>query len=152
LADLFIVGVAPIDYSSILLLTLFGFRIAPDTLSSIGFRRRSARHYPCLWIQRPSSDRWRDFYPPDSSATQHTLRQSLTSPDRASAATAPRLPAADRPPSADPRSPGSHARSVRARFFNHAGLPQRLRCCSWICCLPLHRQHRHPQSVFHRGL
>src|SRR6478752_4301699 len=73
LADLFIVGVAPIDYSPILLLRLFGFRIAPDTLSSTGLRRWPARHYPCLWIQRPSSERWRDFNPPDSCATQHTL-------------------------------------------------------------------------------
>jgi hypothetical protein len=39
LADLFIVGVAPIDYGPILLLRLFGFRIAPDTLSSTGLRR-----------------------------------------------------------------------------------------------------------------
>ena len=38
MADLFIVGVAPIDYSPILLLKPFGFRIAPDTLSS-GIRR-----------------------------------------------------------------------------------------------------------------
>src|SRR6516165_12792872 len=74
LADLFIVGVAPIDYGPILLLKLFGFRIAPDTLSSTGLRRWPARHYPCLWIQRPSSERWRDFNPPDSRATQHTLR------------------------------------------------------------------------------
>jgi hypothetical protein len=74
LADLFIVGVAPIDYGPILLLRLFGFRIAPDTLSSTGLRRWPARHYPCLWIQRPSSERWRDFNPPDSRATQHTLR------------------------------------------------------------------------------
>ena len=72
LADLFIVGVAPIDYSPILLLKLFGFRIAPDTLSSTGLRRWPARHYPCLWIQRPSSERWRDFNRPDSHATQHT--------------------------------------------------------------------------------
>jgi hypothetical protein len=34
LADLFIVGVAPIDYGPILLLKPFGFQIAPDTLSS----------------------------------------------------------------------------------------------------------------------
>jgi hypothetical protein len=34
LADLFILGVAPIDYSPILLLKPFGFQIAPDTLSS----------------------------------------------------------------------------------------------------------------------
>src|SRR6516164_2642612 len=64
----------PLDYSPILLLRLFGFRIAPDTLSSTGLHRRPARHYPCLWIQRPSSERWRDFNPPDSRATQHTLR------------------------------------------------------------------------------
>jgi len=57
LADLFIVGVAPIDYSPILLLKPFGFRIAPDTLSSTDLRRWPARHYPCLWIQRPSSER-----------------------------------------------------------------------------------------------
>src|SRR6516165_4626142 len=76
LADLFIIGVAPIDYGPILLLRLFGFRIAPDTLSSTGLRRWPARHYPCLWIQRPSSERWRDFNPPDSRATQHTLRSS----------------------------------------------------------------------------
>ena len=38
MADLFIVGVAPIDYSPILLLKPFGFRIAPDTLST-GIRR-----------------------------------------------------------------------------------------------------------------
>jgi hypothetical protein len=78
LADLFIVGVAPIDYSPILLLRLFGFRIAPDTLSSTGLRRWPARHYPCLWIQRPSSERWRDFNPPHSCATQHTLRPCPT--------------------------------------------------------------------------
>src|SRR5215831_127411 len=68
----------PLDYSPILLLKLFGFRIAPDTLSSTGLRRRPARHYPCLWIQRPSSERWRDFNPPDSRATQHTLRPRPT--------------------------------------------------------------------------
>ena len=78
MADLFIVGVAPIDCSPILLLKLFGFRIAPDTLSSTGLRRWPARHYPCLWIQRPSSERWRDFNPPGSRATQHTLRPCPT--------------------------------------------------------------------------
>ena len=34
MADLFILRVAPIDYSPILLLKPFGFRIAPNTLSS----------------------------------------------------------------------------------------------------------------------
>src|SRR5215510_430187 len=82
----------PLDYSPILLLRLFGFRIAPDTLSSTGLHRRPARHYPCLWIQRPSSERWRDFNPPDSRATQHTLSMSLTSSSRSSSATASGLP------------------------------------------------------------
>src|SRR6476620_246312 len=76
LADLFIVGVAPIDYGPILLLKPFGFRIAPDTLSSNGFRRRLARHYPHLWIRRSSFERRRDLNPPDSCAAQRTLRTS----------------------------------------------------------------------------
>ena len=71
MADLFILGVAPIDYSPILHLKPFGFRIAPDTLSSTGLRRWPARHYPCLWIQRPY--RRRDFNPPDSCTAQRTL-------------------------------------------------------------------------------
>ena len=62
----------PINYSPILLLKLFGFRIAPDTLPSIGLRRWPARHYPRLWIQRPSSELWRHFNPPDSCAAQRT--------------------------------------------------------------------------------
>ena len=40
LADLFIFGVAPIDYCPIVLLKPFGFRIAPDTLSSEEPRER----------------------------------------------------------------------------------------------------------------
>src|SRR6476661_6575679 len=95
LADLFILGVAPIDYSPILLLKPFGFRIAPDTLSSTGLRRWPARHYPCLWLQRPSSERRRDFNPPDSCAAQRTLWRGQTSHDRTSSATAPRLPDTD---------------------------------------------------------
>jgi hypothetical protein len=93
--------VAPIDYSPILLLKPFGFRIAPNTLSSgkpqedgfrsvlavSGFRlcarldfsipsffSQPARHYPRLWIQRPSSERRGDFNPHDSCAAQRTLR------------------------------------------------------------------------------
>jgi hypothetical protein len=79
LADLFIVGVAPIDYGPILLLKPFGFRIAPDTLSSNGFRRWLARHYPHLWIRRSSFERRRDLNPPDSCAAQRTLRTHPTS-------------------------------------------------------------------------
>jgi len=41
--------------------------------------------------------------------------------------------------------------SAHARFFDHAGSPKRLRWRSWTYCLPLHRQRRHPKSVFYRG-
>ena len=115
--------VAPIDYSPILLLKPFGFRIAPNTLSSgkpqedgfrsvlavSGFRlcarldfsipsffSQPARHYPRLWIQHPSSERWRDFNPHDSCAAQRTLWRSPTPRGRAPSATAPHLPDADR--------------------------------------------------------
>jgi hypothetical protein len=57
LADLYIFGIAPIDYGPMLLLKPFGSRIAPDTLPSIGSHRWPARHYPRLWIQRPSFER-----------------------------------------------------------------------------------------------
>src|ERR1700688_2458810 len=88
-------GSPPFDYSPILLLKPFGFRITPDTLSSIGLRRWPARHYPRLWIQHPSSECRRDFSPPDSCAAQRTLWRSQTSHDRTSSATAPRPPDAD---------------------------------------------------------
>ena len=69
----------PCDYSPILLLKPFGFRITPDTLSSSEQTRWPTRHYPRLWIQRHSSKRRRDFNPPDSCAAQRTLSVSLTS-------------------------------------------------------------------------
>src|SRR6476619_6456784 len=69
-------GSPPFDYSPILLLKPFGFRITPDTLSSSEQTRWPTRHYPRLWIQRPSSERRRDFNPPDSCAAQRTLRGS----------------------------------------------------------------------------
>ena len=71
-------GSPPIDYSPILLLKPFGFRITPDTLSSSEISRWPARHYPRLWIQRPSSERRRDFNPPDSCAAQRTIRPCPT--------------------------------------------------------------------------
>src|SRR5215471_6752395 len=104
--------VAPIDYSPILLLKPFGFRITPNTLSSgkpredgfrsilavSGFRLRArldfsipsfssrpARHYPRFWIQRPSFERRGDFNPPDSCTAQRTLCPLLTSPSRSQA-------------------------------------------------------------------
>src|ERR1700750_999239 len=67
-------GSPPFDYSPILLLKPFGFRITPDTLSSSEQTRWPTRHYPRLWIQRPSSERRRDLNPPDSCAAQRTLR------------------------------------------------------------------------------
>ena len=39
---------------------------------------RPARHYPRLWIQRPSSERRGDFNPHDSCAAQRTLLRSPT--------------------------------------------------------------------------
>src|SRR5262249_37235755 len=41
---------------------------------------------------------------------------------------------------------------VHARFSDHAGLAKCSRWRSWTYCLPLHRQCRHPESVFYRGL
>src|SRR5215510_9874896 len=46
-------GSPPFDYSPILLLKPFGFRIAPDTLSSIGLRRWPARHTPAFGYSAP---------------------------------------------------------------------------------------------------
>ena len=57
---------------------------------------RPARHYPRLWIRRSSSERRRDFNPPDQGAAQRTLWRGPTSRVRASSASAPRLPDADR--------------------------------------------------------
>src|SRR3954471_21008606 len=99
----FIFGVAPIDYSPVLLLMPFGFHLAMDTLPSgelqvLGFRSalacvrvslscpfkllhtfhlpRPTRHYPRLRIQRSSFERRRDFNPPEQRAAQRTLRGS----------------------------------------------------------------------------
>src|ERR1700687_1757346 len=88
-------GSPPFDYSPILLLKPFGFRIAPDTLSSSEETRWPTRHCPRLWIQRSSFERRRDFNPPDSCAAQRTLWRGQTSHDRTSSATAPRLPHTD---------------------------------------------------------
>src|ERR1035441_2004324 len=41
--------------------------------------------------------------------------------------------------------------SAHASVFDHAGSPKCLRYRSWRYCLPLHRQRRHPESVFYRG-
>ena len=96
---------APLDYGPVLLRMPFGSRLAADTLPSgcpcgqnptvgaspwqcpsfptscpcrvrHGRVPRPTRHYPRLWIHRPSSERSRDFNPPDQNAAQHTLRAS----------------------------------------------------------------------------
>jgi hypothetical protein len=94
---------APLDYGPVLLRKPFGSRLAADTLPSGCPRGQNStvgaspwlcpsfptscphrvrhgrvpqptRHYPRLWIHRPSSGRSRDFNPPDQDAAQHTLR------------------------------------------------------------------------------
>ena len=67
----------------------------------------------------------RDLNPPDASTVRHTLWQSLTSRDRASPATAPRLPDADRRRLPNGRSrdlpvPAQGA-SAHARVYDHVG-------------------------------
>src|SRR5438477_7474513 len=103
-------GFPPIDYSPILLLKPFGFQITPDTLSSSEISRWPARHYPRLWIQRPSSERRRDFNPPDSCAAQRTLRPLLTSALRSD-----RLTALSVAEATQSRSPGVSSVAFRAR-------------------------------------
>ena len=52
---------------------------ASQTIAGYGLPRHLVafqRAYPRLWIQRPSSERRRDFNPPDSCAAQRTLRAS----------------------------------------------------------------------------
>jgi hypothetical protein len=90
------------------------------------------------------------------SAASQLLWQSLTSPNRASVTTAPRLPTADRQPSRAFGRSGDlpvpvQGACVHARFSDHAGLAKCSRWRSWTCRLPLHRQCRHPESVFYRG-
>jgi hypothetical protein len=93
---------APLDYGPVLLRKPFGSRLAADTLPSgcpcgqsatvgaspwlcpsfptscpcrvrHGRAPQPTRHYPRLWIHRPSSGRPRDLNPPDRDAAQHTL-------------------------------------------------------------------------------
>ncbi len=55
-------------------LAVSGFRLRARLGFSIPFLSlRPARHYPRLWIRRSSSERRRDFNPPDLGAAQRTL-------------------------------------------------------------------------------
>src|SRR3954463_11412689 len=100
-------GMAPLDYGPVLLRRPFGSRLAADTLPSGCPCRQSAtvgaspwlyppfptscpyrvlhgcapqptRHYPRLWIHRPSFGRPRDLNPPDQNAAQYTLWSAQT--------------------------------------------------------------------------
>ena len=93
--------VTPIDYSPAVLRRPFGSRLTADTLPSgrpqrsgsrfplavSGFHLRArlgcsipsslfrpARSYPRFWISRSSSERERDFNPPEQYAAQRTIR------------------------------------------------------------------------------
>ena len=78
-------------------LAVSGFRLRARLGFSIpSLSLRPARHYPRLWIRRSSSERRRDFNPPDLGAAQRTLWRGPTSRVRASSASAPHLPDADR--------------------------------------------------------
>src|SRR6266481_5129313 len=86
-----------------------------------------------------------------SSASQ-LLWQSLTSRGRASSATAPRLPDADRRQLPNGRSrdlpvPAQGA-SAHARFFDHAGSFGPCDGASETCCLPHSKRRRHPGIGF----
>ena len=57
------------------------FRLSPSCpkrLLHTFLSLRPARHYPRFWIQRSSSERRRDFNPPDLGAAQRTLRPCPT--------------------------------------------------------------------------
>ena len=107
MADRFIMEVAPLDYGPVVLRKPFGFRLAADTLPSgcpcgqsatvgaspwlypsfptscphrvrHGRVPQPTRHYPRLWICRPSFERPRDLNPPDQNTAQHTLWDAPT--------------------------------------------------------------------------
>src|SRR5215471_20181683 len=88
------------------------------------------------------------------SPASQLLWQSLTSRDRASSATAPRLPDADRRQLPNGRSrdlpvPAQEA-SAHARVSDHAGSSERSRQRALTCCLPPIAQRRHPGRTLSR--
>ena len=89
--------------------------------SSSEISRWPARHYPRLWIQRPSSERRRDFNPPDFlRAAQRTLRASPATP------TPPACPSR-----ASVAHPVTHGASRVACAFLVYMLPPLPRCSGW---------------------
>jgi hypothetical protein len=69
LADQFIFGAAPIDYSPVLLLLPFGFHLTMDTLPS---ESTSLPAGDALPPPLDIAERQRDFNPPEQRAAQRT--------------------------------------------------------------------------------
>src|SRR5262249_18542731 len=92
---------------------------------------------------------------PFCSSASQLLWQSLTSRDRASSATAPRLPDADRRLLPSGRSRDlpvpTHGASAHARVSDHAGSSRRPRWRAQTCCLPQYARCRHPGKGLFRG-
>ena len=91
---------------------------------------------------------------PLCSPASQLLWQSLTSSDRASSATAHRLPDADRRQLPNGRSrdlpvPEQEA-SAHARVFDHAGSSERSQQRALTCCLPTFARRRHPGRTLSR--
>jgi hypothetical protein len=96
-------------------LAVSGFRLRARIGFSIpAFSPRPARHYPRLWIWHPSSERQRDFNPPEQRAAQRTICPLLTS-DPAS----PRLstPVALRHEARSPRVLRTHLHAYACRIY-----------------------------------
>src|SRR6266480_975540 len=149
LADLFIVGVAPIDYSPILLLKPFGFRIAPDTLSS-GIRRATGSRS----VLAVSGFRLRarlDFSIPSCSPGQRGITPAFgySAPHPSAEGTSTpmihALPSAHYEPLRHPRAPSLSLTGFRLVVADHAlGFPV-FRALSLCTC----RRH-YPAAVSER--
>ena len=135
-------GVAPIDYSPVLLLMPFGFHLTMDTLPSgnlsggsrsalVCFRlspscpfrnlhafrsSRPARHYPRFRIRRSSFEHRRDFNPPEQCAAQRTLCPLLTSALRSNCLSTASVAKATQSRSPGVSSAAFHAQSPNLRF------------------------------------
>src|SRR5262245_29763508 len=120
---------------------------APDPVSGACFAR-SRSPWPPPFAPPTPQHRRKKPPPPCSSASQLLLR-GLTSRARASSATAPRLPDADRRPlteRSNASSPGSQRQgaSAHARFYDHAGPYGHSRCRAHTYCLPPAERRRRP--------
>src|SRR5262245_26940133 len=123
---------------------------APDPVSGACFARSRSPWPPPFAPPTPQHRRKKPPLP-CSSASQLLLR-GLTSRARASSATAPRLPDADRrlyTERSNASSPGSQRQgaSTHARFFDHAGTYGHSRFRTHTCSLPQRRRFRLPGFI-----